>query len=555
MAEDIDVKQGAQAPVNAEKEQTPWQQQLRDILNSQTARMVGVLLGLSASIALGLSVLMWSGGDGYKLLYGDLTSKEAGEVVSKLQLLGIDYKLDPSTGAIMVASDKVHEARITLAAEGLPRKADFGFEQFNTSQEFGVSQFAEKARYRHALETELSRTISSLNPINKSRVHLALPKETVFARTRKEPSASVVVDLYPGASLEKNHIEAIMNLVASGIPSLSPDNVTVVDSRGRLLSSEAKSGGSNLDMEQMEYVSRVEDNIRIKIEDILRPVMGKGRYEVQVTADVDFTVSAEASEIYDAENPVLRSEQIREASKADRDGGGVPGALSNQPPGADNVDGAAVDRSSSREAARNYEIGKTYRKVQYPTGRVQRVSIAVVVDHARDVDEEGNPVITPLDQADLDRITALVRESVGFNEQRGDTVEVINAPFVEIVEEEIEGLPLWRDPWVLDIAKQAGSFILVLAIIFGVIRPLLRRLFEVPEKKSKDSKDDSVEDEEDDEESREIMSSAKDAVKAAKEAAKNASANRIEEAKKMVGDDPKMVAQLVKEWLEEDGGR
>ncbi|HKJ76283.1 MAG TPA: flagellar basal-body MS-ring/collar protein FliF [Gammaproteobacteria bacterium] len=471
-------------------------------------RQLALMIGLAASIALVVVAVMWTQEEGGKsVLYSGLAPEDASQVVQSLQQQGVDYKVNDATGAIMVPSDKVHEVRLQLAGDGLPKGGGVGFDLLQKEQEFGASQFIQNKRYQHALETELARSVTSVGHIKSARVHLALPEQSAFIRKRRDPTASVVVDLYPGRRLEAGQVDSITHLVASSIPEMSPGKVTVVDQRGRLLTGQNGDGNAARNEQQFDYVNKVEQRYADRIENILTPIVGYEGVRAQVTAAVDFSVTERTQETYNPDMPAPRSKQTMEEVTANGGPGGVPGALANQPPAEGQVpeqvnqgnqgnagqgqqgegsaftfagsqngeNGETVD--SRRETTVNYELDRTISHTESAPGRLQRLSVAVVVDDRKVTNEDGELVREPWPEGEIERITGLVKEAVGYNPRRGDTVNVINASFQE--QEEVAPVPeppLWERAWVWDVAKKVGAGIIVLLLILGVLRPLLRSL-------------------------------------------------------------------------------
>ncbi len=446
-------------------------------------RQLGLMIGLAASVALGVSVVQWSSDPSYRMLYSNLSEQDSGDIANSLQQAAITYKVDTQTGAILVAGDSVHEARLKLASEGLPRGGGVGFEMLDKDQGFGVSQFMEGARYQRALEGELARTIGSLNNVRSARVHLAIPKQTAFARDRKKPKASVTIDLFAGRVLQEGQITAISHMVAASIPSLEANDVTVIDQKGRLLTSSGSSADMRVSSTQFNHRKRLEEYYMKRIEGILSPIVGEGGVRAQVSADIDFTVTEQTQESFNPDLPAIRSEQTLEER---RTGGqtlsGVPGSLSNQPPENPSVaaGGGGDSRSpisSTIRATRNYELDRTISHIRTGGGDVKRLSVAVLLDDKQSMNEDGEAVRTPLTEDEIVRITSLVKEAIGFNSQRGDSVNVINSAFT--VPPEMEPLPepsLLESPGTMDTAKQVLGGMVVLFLLFGVLRPVLKEL-------------------------------------------------------------------------------
>lgn len=440
---------------------------------------------LAVAIAVGLMIFFWAQKPGFVPLYAGLDAKATAEASDLLRAAQIPFKIDQSSGAISVPEANIHDARLKLAGSGLGESGRIGFELMERDPGFGVSQFVENARYQHALETELVRTIAALRPVRDARVHLAIPKPSAFTRQRESATASVVLELRGGATLERGQVDAIVHLVASSIPDLAPDRVTVVDQNGRLLSNDAQDPAAALSAIQFEQVRRQETSFNQRIRELLEPMAGAGRVNAEVTVDMDFSVSEEARELYNAEPPKLRSEQLSESASRDSGSQGIPGATSNLPDTAANpapvdaqVAAAAGDAAgdSSRSSTRNYELDRTLSHTRQPGGRIRRVSTAVLVDHVPRAGTDGATTAQPLTAAELQRVEALVRQAVGFDETRGDTVSVMNTPFVREPSEGFEGPPWWQLPMVRDIARLALGALLVLALLFGVVRPAVRQI-------------------------------------------------------------------------------
>lgn len=519
------------------------------VMRIPAVRQVLLLVGVAGSVAIGIALFLWSQSPAYSQLYGQLAERDASQVVEALRAADIDYKLNPSTGAIMVPESRVHDARLELAANGLPEGTGMGLEMIKEPQGFGVSQFMENARYQHALETELARTIRNVRSVKEARVHLAMPKQTAFVREREGASASVMLNLYGGRQLEPEAADAIVHLVASSVPNLLASDITLIDQHGRLLSANGERKGYALTASQFEHTRTVEQSYRERIVDLLTPLVGAGNVRAQVVADLDFTVKEETREDYDPESTVVRSETV---SERQRSGGsdaarGIPGALSNQPPEAGGVapeegeDAAATAVNTSREATRNFEVDKTVSRVIAPTGAIRRLSVAVLIDdgaagetaEGADDGEAGG-----LGDEDIARMTALVKEAVGFDEERGDSVQVINAPFQPAPEvAEPEGPPIWQQPQVLAIGRQVLGALLVLALGFGVLRPMLRGIVQSHQQSSPQLA---------------AAGGAGTLGAAAQPQPQLSYEQKIAAAKNITTYDPARVAQVVKKWVAED---
>lgn len=534
-------------------------------------RQVGLMIGLAASVALGVAVVLWSQKPNYTLLYANLGSKDAGQVVDALQKAGIAYQVDQTTGAIMVESSKIQHARMQLASDGLPEGGTMGFEMLQKDQGFGTSQFIETARFQHALESELGRTIATLKGVESARVHLAVPKRSVFLRERADPTASVMLHLYSGRSLEEEQVSAIVHLVSSSVPHLAAGNVTVVDQRGNLLSDGGDEEGVSRTSSQFSYNRKLEATYSDRIRQLLEPLVGAGRVRATVNANLDFTVTERTQETYNPDLPALRSEQTSEDRSANANGpSGVPGALANRPPEtgtlADPQNPAAVQgeapaaslpTSSSKRSVRNYELDKTISHTRLATGTIRRLSIAVVIDDKQTVDENDEPVTGPWSDAELARFTTLVKEVVGFDVQRGDSVNVINSSFVPLPDAEPLPEPgLLEQPWIWDVAKQAAGVLGLLVVVFGVLKPVMRSLAvkggqSLPAATAMvavgaDGTPQAVGEDQ-------LSLSGANPQQPQLEGPRAGYQQNLEMARGVVNEDPKRVAQVVKNWVNEDG--
>jgi len=540
------------------------------------ARPLLLLLGIAAAVAVGVTVVLWWRGPNWSLLYGNLSDSDASSVVQALQTAAIEYKLDSNSGAIMVPAERVHEARLQLAGQGLPQGKSASLELMSKDPGFGVSQFMENARYQYALEGELARTIASLQAVEAARIHLALPQQSAFVHDRRPASASVLLQLRAGHRLQAEQVSAIVHLVASSIPELDSDNVTVVDQQGRLLSSPRNSEAA-ITAEQFEAAHRIEDNYTEHIERLIAPLVGDGRVHAQVTVDLDGGASEEAHEQYKPESAIVRSEQSAEeiSRSGNAASGGIPGALTNQPPAggvasaasnskpaatpgataggngaaasaaasaaAAAAAAAATPENTSKQLTRNYEIDRTVSYSRQPAGRVKRVTVAVLVDNMRQPGADGKTVERALTQAEIDDITRLVKDAVGFDQARGDSVNVVNQPFLPQVAEIIkpEVIPLWQRPWVRDVVRLILGALVLVALALGVLRPLIRNL------------------------STHALTASPELLpagaRAADERATAATApsqslayeQQLVQARGLVSQDPKRVAQVVKTWVGE----
>jgi len=406
----------------------------RNISRQPVVRQLQLLLGLAASIALGVGLVDWARAPDFAPLYSELSPGSSAEVASVLEARNINYKIDARSGLISVPGDRLQEIRLQLAGEGLPTGQSSGFDVLNQEAGMGVSSFMEKARFDRALEQELSSSIASLDSVKAARVHLALPAQSAFVRKKNRPAASVLVSLYPGRELTDSQLAGIVHLVAFSVPGLIAEQVSVVDNKGKLLSSQNSDDHFAATKENFRYTQELEGNYVDRITRILTPILGVGAVRAQVAADIDFTVIERTSERYDPETSV-RSEQLVEEVTADRGARGVPGTLSNQPPetaamsaeaegGEAEGEGPPPARSSKREV-RNYELDRTISHVRETPGTLRKLSVAVVVDYRDQLNEEGVVERVPLSEQEIAEVTTLVKEAVGFDEQRGDRANVV----------------------------------------------------------------------------------------------------------------------------------
>ena len=530
-------------------------------------RQFGFMVGLAATIAAAVAVVMWAQQPNFSLLYSGLTEKDSAGVIDALDKAHVPYQLG-GQGTVMVPTEKIHDMRIKLAAQGLPKGSAVGFESLNDSQGFGVSQFMETARYQRSLEVELSRSISTLTNVESARVHLAIPKRSVFLRDKQKPSASVILNLSAGRSLEEEQVSAIMHLVSSGIPDLDASQVTIVDQRGRLLTSKQSGGDFAASAAQFEYTQKLERSYAQRVEDLLAPIVGKEAVHAQVATELDFTSNETTEETFNPETPVVRSEQIVQERMTNGSEGGVPGALSNQPPGAaqapeksskaaaPGAKGAAGKASAEKDqlaqaaavnskqrTVKNYELDRTISHTRMGPGVIKRLTVAVVLDDKVTPGDAGALVRTPHSPEEIERFTALVKEAVGYNSKRGDSVRVISTSFsVPPPAEALPEIALWKRPDFWDKAKQGFGAVLILVLVIGVLRILGKIANGIRDNRA------TVQ-----------MATAAPAVDqgnlAQHQAAQLASpaAVNMTHVKDLAKQDPKLVAQVVKGWVATDG--
>jgi len=539
---------------------------INNLTSLSVAKQVSLVIALAASLALVVGIVLWSQSTPYTLLFGSVDAKDMNEIVQTLEQDGVKYKIDQGSGGILVPTDKVHSLRLKLAAAGYPKHAATGYQILDVEQGFGISQFKETTRYHRALEGELAKSVSSINSVKSARVMLGLPKRSVFVRKQQKPSASVVVKLYPGRTLNEEQVSAVVYLVASSIPNMEAKSVTVVDQHGNLLTnSTSNTGMLNMSMKQLDYTRQVEETLSSRIVKLLAPIVGgENKVRAQVTAELDFTQQEQTRENYEPDPEAIRSEQ--EVKEINRDQGptGIPGALTNQPPRA----GLAPEegyssgsdpnlKSSSEKKTKNYELDRTISHIKNAVGNIHRLSVAVVLDDKLSLDEEGGIVRQAMDEEELLRYRRLVSDTVGLDETRGDTLSVVNASFVVAPTEELEGSPIWKESWFWNLVKQVLAGLAVLIIIFGVIRPMLRDLSK-KEETYLEYPEDVPEEEEELENVDEIskaleqMNEEVEQAAVASEAESEEEQELLEKVRAIVAADPKVAAHVIKQWMAEE---
>lgn len=540
-----------------------------------------LLVGIAMAVAAGVTVVLWSRGPTYSLLYANLATEDQAQITQALDAAQIPYRMPPGSSSIEVPAERLSDARLKLAGQGLPEGGG-GFSLMEKDPGFGVSQFMENARYQHALETELARTIAALRPVEGARVHLAVPRQSAFVRDHKGASASVFLQLKQGRRLEQEQIQAIVNLVASSIPDLEANQVTVVDQQGRLLSSPEGHDQFSMRDQQYDMIHRLEDDYAQRIEALLAPLVGAGRVRAQVVAQMDMAVTEEAREQYRPDSQIVRSEQSSEQTSRDGAGGqGVPGALSNQPPAsgvalppgsgstaapaakpaappAPAQSGAAAAAaattpvagegvggtdSTSKQSTKNYEIDRTLAYTRQPAGRLRRLTVAVLIDNLRIVGKDGKTKETPLSKEQLEHVNQLVKDAVGFDEARGDNVNVVNASFTQeaatpSTEGELEKPKIWESPLFRDMAKIVAGALVLLVLVLSVLRPLVKTLIG-PVRAAVA-----------------VLPRAAPApapiLPGGKHPSEVAHDQQIAQARTLVSQDPKRVAQVVRGWVAKD---
>lgn len=567
---------------------------LENLSEMSMLRQVGLLVGLAASVAIGFAVVLWSQQPDYRPLLGSLAGMDANQVLETLTAADISYTVEPNSGALLVKANDLARARLKLASAGIgPADSNIGFEILDKEQGLGTSQFMEATRYRRGLEGELGRTITSLNNVKGARVHLAIPKSSVFVRDERKPSASVLVELYSGRSLEPSQVMAIINLVATSVPELTKSQITVVDQKGNLLSDQQELTELSMAGKQFDYSRRMESLYTQRVHNILQPVVGNGRYKAEVSADVDFSAVESTSETFNPDQPALRSEQsVNEQRQSSIGSQGVPGALSNQPPGpATAPENALAGQAAAgaiapgqplldangqqimdpatgqpmlapfpadkrEQSTRNYELDRSISHTKQQQGRLRRLSVAVVLDDQVTVSADGQATRVPRSAEELARFTRLVQDAVGFDASRGDSVSVINAPFAsDSLEDAFVESPFYSQPWFWDIAKQVLGVLFILVLVFGVLRPVLKNLTNPASGKElqpvagdtelgdMDGIDGALAGD------RVSLSGPQSIMLPSPTEGYDAQLNAI---KSLVADDPGRVAQVVKDWINAD---
>ncbi|WP_318365080.1 flagellar basal-body MS-ring/collar protein FliF [Enterobacter sp.] len=541
---------------------------------------IPLMVAGAAAVAIIVAMVLWAKQPDYRTLYSNVSDQDGGAIVAQLTQMNIPYRFSETGGAIEVPADKVHELRLRLAQQGLPKGGAVGFELLD-QEKFGISQFSEQVNYQRALEGELARTIETLGPVKNARVHLAMPKPSLFVREQKSPSASVTVNLEPGRAMDEGQISAVVHLVSSAVAGLPPGNVTVVDQSGRLLT-QSNTSGRDLNDAQLKYAGDVEGRVQRRIEAILSPIVGNGNVHAQVTAQIDFANKEQTEENYrpngDASQAVLRSRQLNESEQSNGAAGGVPGALSNQPAPANtapistppannpqNANGqnaqngqqnqnaqqtttaaASGPRNTTRNETTNYEVDRTIRHTKMNVGDVQRLSVAVVVNYRQLAD--GKPL--PLTAEQLKQIEDLTREAMGYSEQRGDTLNVVNSQFNATDDGEPE-IPLWKQPWVIEQMIAAGRWLLVLIVAFilwrKAVRPHLVRRTELL--KAQEEARVASQTQQEVEESVEVRLSKDEQIQQRRANQRMGVEVLSQRIREMSDNDPRVVALVIRQWM------
>jgi flagellar M-ring protein FliF len=471
-------------------------------INSANGGKMLLAFGIAAIVAVIAVIFMWSMGGKYKVVFSNFSDKDGGAIVSALDQMNIPYKLADGGASILVPEEQVYQVRLKLASMGLPKAGNVGFELLET-QKFGVSQFVEQVNYQRALEGELERSIQSIAGVENARVHLAIPKSTVFIREDQKPTASVLVKMASGRLLEQRQVSAIIHLVSSSVPNLTTAGVDIVDNNGILLSDQGRKSDKTLDATQMKYIEDIQSNIANRVQSIISPIVGVKNVKAEASVDVDFSSHEEANEIYrpnqEPKLTAVRSMQSHEVvqplggstSPGSSTAGGVPGALTNQPPpnatapmvGAkdsnNNANPTALTPGSEKKVMTNFEVDKTITYAQKSMGGIKKLSVAVVVNNKQEIDKDGNITSRPLNENEKSQISELAKKAMGFDEARGDSLTVVNTPFNNVVASDIPDLPIWQNLNYISLAKDAAklliSILAAIVLYLKALKPMLTR--------------------------------------------------------------------------------
>jgi flagellar M-ring protein FliF len=532
---------------------------------------IGSKLLLVAAAAAVVAVMvvfwLWSQQPDYRVLFSNYSDKDGGAIVAALEKNNVPYKFSDSGSAILVPAAQVHQARLRLAADGLPKGGNIGFEILE-NQKFGVSQFIEQVNFQRALEGELERSIQSIAAVEVARIHLAIPKASVFVRDQQKPTASVLLNLRAGRSMDAQQVSAVVHLVASSVPNLPAANITVVDQNGNLLSDTAKKmGANNLDPTQLKYIDDIQQSIVKRVESIITPIVGAKNVRAEASAEIDFSTLEQAAESYkpnkEPNDATIRSLQNNESTTNEASNGGVPGALSNQPPApatapivtptpAPAVAGAAgaaatapaepaPPLSTQKNSTTNYEVDKTVRYVQQGMGGIKRLNVAVVVNNMQVIDKAGKVTYRPLTAAEKQQINDLAMQAMGFNKERGDALTVVNSSFAGEAVEILPPVPLWKNPEMIEYAKEALRFLAGIVVLYMLykraLKPMLTKLTGEPPKLIAEAEDALV-----------TLSGEVPAEDAVAPELISVYQQNLESAKQLAKDNPRMVASVVASW-------
>jgi flagellar M-ring protein FliF len=540
----------------AEQNLTPTLIQSLAGLNGKQS--MGLFVAAAAMAVLIFGMWTWGKTPDYRVLYGNLSDRDGGAIIESLQQMNVPYKFAEGGGALLVPADQVHEVRLRMASQGLPKGSLVGFELME-NQKFGTSQFLEQMNYQRALEGELARSMQTLASVQSARVHLAIPKPTVFVKEQQQPSASVVLTLHSGRNLDGSQISGIVHLISSSVPNMPAKNVTVVDQTGALLSSAKEGTTGQMDATQISYVRQLEQTYINRIEAIVAPLVGANNVRAQVTADIDFAQTEQTAENFkpnqDTKESTLRSQQTTASTNGgSQNAAGVPGALSNQPPipatapivspsSSVAVATSGGGTSSLKESTVNYEVDRTIRHTKLPVGSIKRLSVAVVLNNRTVTDKNGKQSSKPLNESEKAQITALVKDAMGFNVSRGDSLNVLNSAFNVEKESISPEVPFWKQPEMISLGKDLLKYLLIagigLYLLLGVIRPAFRNFSKASALAAAKKNDDPSQ----------AAAPDRSNAQAAAQQSRQSYESNLDGAKKIAEQDPKIVASVVQGWV------
>lgn len=551
----------------ATQAQTPPNKATEWLTSLRANPKIPLILVAAAAVAIIVALVLWAKTPNYRVLYNNLSDQDGGAIVTQLTQMNIPYRYSDNGSAILVPDDKVYDLRLRLAQQGLPKGGAVGFELLD-KEKFGISQFSEQVNYQRALEGELARTIETLGPVNRARVHLAMPKPSLFVREQKSPSASVTINLEQGRALDEGQVNAIVHMVSSAVAGLPPGNVTLVDQGGHLLT-RSETPGRALNDTQLNYTTDVESRYQRRIESILVPIVGSGNVHAQVTAQIDFASKEQTEEQYrpngDPDQSAIRSRQLNQSDQSNGQfPGGVPGALSNQPapantapittpaqPDAQGNNQTAAgtqngSHNSSRDETTNYEVDKTIRHTRLNVGDVQRLSVAVVINYRLLADGKA----APLSEDQLKQIESLTREAMGFSQTRGDTLNVVNSPFTTTEDESLDNLPFWKSPMFFDLLLSAGRWLLVLLVAWLLWRKAVRPLITQRTEAIKQANEALQARKEEEESAAATVHLSRDEQIQQRKANQRLSAEMMSQRVRDLSDsDPHVVALVIRQWM------
>lgn len=532
--------------------------------NVDVLRQLTLIMALAICLAIAVFVIMWANQPEYRIL-SKLPTQQLIETMDFLDANQVDYKQANNT--ISVRADEYQDIKLLLARQGLTDEPSEGTDIIMKDMGFGVSQRLESERLKHSREKQLAYTIEQLQSIQRAKVLLAIPRENVFARKQKSPSATVVLTLARGRVLSEEEVDSVVDIIASAVQGMSPNRVTVTDQNGRLLNSGSQDSVSSRSRKEFEIEQKRETEYMEKIDSILIPVVGLGNYTAQVDVTMDFTNTEETSRRYNPDLPALRSEMQVEDTSIGGSLGGIPGALTNQPPLASDIPENATGNGEQpvapsrkhSESTKNYELDESISYTRQQTGVIRRISVSVALDYISSTNAEGETAQAPRSVAELANIRRLLQGSIGFDLQRGDTLEVVTLPFSRIDLGEEEEVPIYEQPWFMQALKLVMGALVIIVLIMAVVRPMLKRLI-YPDQTPADYGDKSLDSHVDlGDETMDMLTSDFDAEAvgfAPDGSLQLPDLHRDEDILKavraLVANEPELSSQVVKSWLSED---